>query len=97
MVDVIEEGFDAVIFAWASRKRLWLIARDLGHYQLVLVATPGYFAQHGTPQQPQYLNGHACARASGATGKLEPWLLRLGRVLRNRCYVRRWSVPPLSL
>lgn len=77
MVDVIEEGFDAVIRTGKPEDSR-LIARHLGHYQLVLVATPGYFAQHGTPQQPQDLNGHACLRHKFcATGKLEPWPLRL--------------------
>jgi DNA-binding transcriptional LysR family regulator len=41
------------------------------------VGTPGYFAQHGTPQQPQDLNDHACLRHKFcATGKLENWPLR---------------------
>lgn len=76
MVDVIEEGFDAVIRTGKPEDSR-LMARHLGHYQLVLVATPGYLAQHGTPQQPQDLSSHACLRHKFcATGKLEPWPLR---------------------
>ncbi|WP_439864792.1 LysR family transcriptional regulator [Pseudomonas antarctica] len=76
MVDVIEEGFDAVIRTGKPEDSR-LMARHLGHYQLVLVATPEYFAEFGTPQRPQDLSGHACLRHKFcATGKLEPWPLR---------------------
>ena len=77
MVDVIEEGFDAVIRTGKPEDSR-LMARHLGHYQLVLVGTPTYFQQHGTPQRPQDLSGHACLRHKFcATGKLEAWPLRL--------------------
>lgn len=77
MVDVIEEGFDAVIRTGKPEDSR-LMARHLGHYQLVLVGTPAYFQQHGTPQHPLHLNDHACLRHKFcATGKLEPWPLRL--------------------
>jgi len=76
MVDVIEEGFDAVILTGKPEDSR-LMARHLGYYQLVLVGTPGYFDQHGTPQQPQDLSRHACLRHKFcATGKLENWPLR---------------------
>ncbi|WP_168232126.1 LysR family transcriptional regulator [Pseudomonas veronii] len=76
MVDVIEEGFDAVIRTGKPEDSR-LMARHLGYYQLVLVGTPGYFDQHGTPQQPQDLSRHACLRHKFcATGKLENWPLR---------------------
>ncbi|MGU9855592.1 LysR family transcriptional regulator [Pseudomonas sp. LF245] len=77
MVDVIEEGFDAVIRTGKPEDSR-LMARHLGHYQLVLVGTPTYFQQQGTPQRPQDLSGHACLRHKFcATGKLEAWPLRL--------------------
>lgn len=76
-VDVIEEGFDAVIRTGKPEDSR-LMARHLGHYQLVLVGTPAYFHRHGKPQQPLHLNDHACLRHKFcATGKLEPWPLRL--------------------
>ncbi len=77
MVDVIEEGFDAVIRTGKPEDSR-LMARHLGHYQLVLVGTPDYFREHGTPQHPLQLNDHACLRHKFcATGKLEHWPLRL--------------------
>jgi DNA-binding transcriptional LysR family regulator len=77
MVDVIEEGFDAVIRTGKPEDSR-LMARHLGHYQLVLVGTPAYFLEHGTPRQPEHLSAHACLRHKFcATGKLERWPLRL--------------------
>ncbi|MGY1949978.1 LysR family transcriptional regulator [Pseudomonas pergaminensis] len=77
MVDVIEEGFDAVIRTGKPEDSR-LMARHLGHYQLVVVGTPAYFREHGTPRLPQQLSEHACLRHKFcATGKLEPWPLRL--------------------
>lgn len=77
MVDVIDEGFDAVIRTGKPQDSR-LMARHLGHYQLVLVGTPGYFDQYGTPLLPQDLSHHACLRHKFcASGKLEPWPLRL--------------------
>ena len=76
MVDVIEEGFDAVIRTGRPEDSR-LMARLLGHYQLVLVGTPAYFDRHGIPRQPLDLNHHACLRHKFcATGRLEPWPLR---------------------
>jgi len=76
MVDVIEEGFDAVVRTGKPGDSR-LMARPLGHFRLVLVGTPDYFARHGVPEVPADLVGHACLRHTfHATGKLEPWPLR---------------------
>ncbi|QLG92542.1 LysR family transcriptional regulator [Pseudomonas yamanorum] len=76
MVDVIEEGFDAVVRTGKPEDSR-LMARLLGHFSLVLVGSPDYFAQHGVPLGPQDLNDHACLRHKFcATGKLEAWPLR---------------------
>lgn len=76
MVDVIEEGFDAVVRTGKPEDSR-LMARLLGHYRLVLVGSPDYFAQHGVPLRPQDLSDHACLRHKFcATGKLEAWPLR---------------------
>jgi DNA-binding transcriptional LysR family regulator len=70
MVDVIEEGFDAVVRTGKPEDSR-LMARLLGHYRLVLVGSPDYFAQHGVPLSPQDLSNHACLRHKFcATGKL---------------------------
>ncbi|WP_426619670.1 LysR family transcriptional regulator [Pseudomonas rustica] len=76
MVDVVEEGFDAVIRTGKPRDSR-LMARPLGEFRMVLVASPAYLQQRGTPQRPADLADHACLRhIFHATGKLEPWPLR---------------------
>jgi len=76
MVDVIEEGFDAVVRTGKPEDSR-LMSRFLGHYQLVLVGSPDYFTKHGIPHQPRDLGDHACLRHKFcATGKLEAWPLR---------------------
>ena len=76
LVDVIEEGFDAVIRAGeVSDSRL--MSRLLGVFRLQLVAAPGYLERRGVPRVPEDLAGHACLQHRFATsGKFEPWPLR---------------------
>lgn len=75
-VDLIEEGFDAVIRV-GDLKDSRLYARSLGRFRSILVASPDYLSRCGTPNFPSDLATHACLhyRFSG-TGKLEPWTLR---------------------
>src|SRR5258708_3622133 len=59
VVDVIEEGFDAVMrFAEAGDSRL--MSRALGTYRRRLVAAPAYLAAKGVPRTPDDLKAHAC-------------------------------------
>lgn len=75
LVDVIEEGFDAVVRAGdVSDSRL--MTRVLGPFRLVLVCSGTYRDHHGAPQHPEDLLGHACLHHRFATsGKLERWPL----------------------
>lgn len=78
MVEVVEEGFDAVVRT-GKPKDSRLMARSLGEFRMVLVGTPDYFQAHGLPRTPADLAGHACLRHTfHATGKFEPWPLRRG-------------------
>lgn len=78
MVDVIEEGFDAVVRTGEPTDSR-LSARRLGAFQMMLVASPEYLKQRGTPQQPADLNGHSCLHFRYPnSGKLEVWPLRIG-------------------
>ncbi|THU01084.1 LysR family transcriptional regulator [Lampropedia puyangensis] len=76
MVDVIEEGFDAVVRTGEpSDSRL--TARRLGRFRSLLVASPDYLARYGTPQVPADLLQHRCLHYRfGHSGKLEVWALR---------------------
>ncbi|MET4071770.1 DNA-binding transcriptional LysR family regulator, partial [Bradyrhizobium sp. S3.2.6] len=76
VVDVIEEGFDAVVrFADAGDTRL--MSRALGMYRRRLVASPAYLAAKGVPQTPDDLKAHACLRHMFPTSRrFERWPLR---------------------
>jgi len=80
IVDVIEEGFDAVIRT-GDVKDTRLMSRKLGTFRHVIVASPDYLAKNGTPQLPEDLLQHQCLHHRFAnSGKLEPWpLVRDGR------------------
>jgi DNA-binding transcriptional LysR family regulator len=76
VVDVIEEGFDAVVrFADAGDSRL--MSRALGTYRRRLVAAPAYLAARGVPLTPDDLKAHAClGHRFPTSGKFERWPLR---------------------
>ena len=76
VVDVIEEGFDAVVrFADAGDSRL--MSRALGMYRRRLVAAPAYLAARGVPLTPDDLMAHACLHHKFPTSrKSERWPLR---------------------
>lgn len=82
LVDIIEEGFDAVIRAGdVADSRL--MSRVLGEFHLELVASPAYLARAGVPRVPEDLAGHACLLHRFATSrKFERWpLVRDGQDL----------------
>ncbi|WP_227814438.1 LysR family transcriptional regulator [Nitrogeniibacter aestuarii] len=57
IVDVVDEGFDAVI----RISRLvdsTLVHRKLATTQIIAVASPGYIEAHGLPRHPEELDGH---------------------------------------
>ncbi len=78
MVDVVEEGFDAVIRSGeAGDSRLQ--HRKLGEFRWRLVASPAYLERAGAPLDVCDLADHDCLRHRyPATGKLEPWLFAGG-------------------
>jgi DNA-binding transcriptional LysR family regulator len=73
VVDVIEEGFDAVVrFADAGDTRL--MSRALGTYRRRLVAAPAYLAAKGVPKTPDDLKAHACLHHRFPTSRrFEQW------------------------
>ena len=83
LVDVIEEGFDAVIRTGEVRDTR-LMSRKLGAFKHRIVAAPAYLVANGTPDVPEDLLGHRCLHHRYAnSGKLEPWpLVRDGRELK---------------
>lgn len=73
LVDVVEEGFDAVIrTGQPSDSRL--MSRNIGRFRLKIVASPDYLAKSGVPLTPDDLSQHQCLhQRSPNTGKLRPW------------------------
>src|ERR1700755_542954 len=92
VVDVIEEGFAAVVrFAGVGDSRL--MTRALGTYRRRLVAAPAYLAAKGVPLIPDDLKSHACLHHKfptsgkffgvtldqcGGTSRLAAWTLSFG-------------------
>ncbi|RKP44135.1 LysR family transcriptional regulator [Trinickia fusca] len=75
LVDVIDEGFDAVIRG-ADLADSRLMSRGLGPYRLMLCASPEYLARYGVPREPADLATHQRLRFKvRSTGKLQEWLL----------------------
>lgn len=79
LVDVIDEGFDAVIRTGkASDSRL--MTRVLGRFRFKLVGSPDYFAERGVPETLADLSTHRGLRHRyPSTGKLEEWPLAARR------------------
>lgn len=73
LVDVIAEGFDAVIRSGEPTDSR-LMTRRLGNSGFRIVGAPAYFERHGTPQSAAELTHHRCLHHRyPSTGKLEPW------------------------
>lgn len=75
LVDVIEEGFDAVVRTGeVSDSRL--MTRMLGTFGYKLVGSPAYLAERGAPRTPADLSAHRGLRhLYPSTGKIEDWPL----------------------
>jgi DNA-binding transcriptional LysR family regulator len=57
VVDLMDERADIAI-RWGPLPSSELVARRLGQTAQLIVASPAYLAQHGTPRTPQALEGH---------------------------------------
>ena len=75
LVDVVEEGFDAVIrTGQPSDSRL--MSRNVGRFRLKIVASPAYLDRHGMPVCVDDLMHHHCLhQRSPSTGKIRAWPL----------------------
>lgn len=58
-VDIVSEGFDVVIRVGAVRDSS-LIARTMGTFRSLLVASPAYVDAHGLPLTPEDVVSHSC-------------------------------------
>lgn len=75
LVDVIEEGFDAVVRS-GEMSDSRLMTRKLGTFRYKMVGSPAYLARHGAPRTPADLSAHRGLRhLYPSTGKIEDWPL----------------------
>ncbi|HEJ7890976.1 TPA: LysR family transcriptional regulator [Serratia liquefaciens] len=75
VVNLVGEGFDVGIGSRVDPDSR-LVARPMYPMQMVLAASPGYLAQHGTPQDPDDLLQHNCLlHRNPATGRSVKWPL----------------------
>jgi LysR family transcriptional activator of dmlA len=83
--DLALDGFDGAIWLWSvqGRQAAQWVSRRLARNQRVLVASPRYIKQHGTPSNLEALPHHACliVRENGnATGqRFDVWPLNKNR------------------
>jgi DNA-binding transcriptional LysR family regulator len=74
LVDIIEEGFDAVIRTGKAVDSALMMSK-VGTYSYVIVGSPAYLEQRGVPKKPEDLASHACLyHRWSASGKLEAWV-----------------------
>lgn len=75
LVDIVEEGFDAVIRTGQPGDSR-LMSRSLGQFRMKIVASPEYLTARGVPETPDELAHHHCLmQRSPNTGKIRPWPL----------------------
>ena len=72
-VDLAEEGYDVAIRI-VDQPAPTLVARRLAPVKRKLVATPGYFEQHGVPRSPEDLEHHNCLTYTYFNPQ-DPWRL----------------------
>ncbi len=70
LIDIVGEGYDLAIRI-AELSDSTLVARRLAPVRRILVATPGYIAEHGAPRTIEDLQNHICL----APHNNDPWRL----------------------
>jgi DNA-binding transcriptional LysR family regulator len=73
IIDMAEHGIDVAVRIGPLHDSA-LVARTLAPSRLVLVASPAYLAEHGTPAHPEDLAAHQCL----VLGNANPWRFRDG-------------------
>jgi DNA-binding transcriptional LysR family regulator len=71
-IDLVEEGLDVAVRIGALAESS-AIASRVGAVHRIVVASPDYLAQHGTPRAPADLGAHAVIAFSGIFG-VERWV-----------------------
>ncbi|NMP31159.1 LysR family transcriptional regulator [Thalassotalea sp. M1531] len=78
IVDMVEGGFDVAIRIAALNDSSF-VARKLADDQRIIVASPTYLENYGTPKTPQDLTNHQCLSLVG----LENWQFKDGQSIKT--------------
>jgi DNA-binding transcriptional LysR family regulator len=73
-VDLVEEGHDVAVRIGALAESS-AVATRVGAVHRIVVASPGYLAQSGSPQAPADLGAHVVVAFSGVAG-VQHWVFR---------------------
>ena len=85
-VDIVAEGYDAGVRLSEGLERDMVQVRLTDEFRFIVVGSPKYLAEHGTPQRPEDLLKHECITYRAATSsQLYAWELERGR--------KNWRVP----
>ncbi|WP_028226305.1 LysR family transcriptional regulator [Paraburkholderia ferrariae] len=91
-VNFVEERVDCALRV-GSLHDSSMIARPVGNFTLINVASPGYLARHGTPRTPADLAAHwAVQYASPSSGRIAPWEWREGEATHTMAVPGRVTV-----
>jgi DNA-binding transcriptional LysR family regulator len=75
MIDIVERGFDAGIRFDGTVPEDMVVVPLGPPCRFVIVATPGWVAEHGEPQTPRELQQHECIRYRFPNGRIYSWEL----------------------
>jgi len=75
MPNLIEDGVDLSLISATELPDSQYVAQSLGSSYAVLVASPEYLAQRGTPAEPEDLAGHSLLRLATPVSAADTWHL----------------------
>lgn len=75
LVDIVAEGFDAGIRLAEAVPQDMVAVALTGPMRLLMVASPAYLAEYGTPSHPRQLDGHQAIRGRFSHGGIYRWEL----------------------
>lgn len=73
LVDIVAGRFDAGIRPGERLEKDMVALRVTDELQIVVVASPGYLAEHGRPVTPRDLSKHSCLKFRLPSGTTFPW------------------------
>lgn len=79
LVDIVAQRFDAGIRLGEKVEQDMVAVRLGGDIEMLVVGSPGYFAEHGKPRNPRDLKNHRCINTRWPTdGSLYRWEFERG-------------------